>query len=82
MSYNFSKAFLTFSVSALLVAASVTASDARSHSKRQAPPEDVSTYSNWERGAQWEYTSPNKGDNSCFRSLGLPEMYACSPHGG
>ncbi len=43
MLLNLSKTFLTFSVSMLLVAASVTASDARSHAKREAPTQSQPT---------------------------------------
>ena len=70
MSLNLSKTFLTFSVSMLLVAASLTPSDARSHAKRQAPTQSEPSSYNQERG----------GDSSCFH--GVPALYACSANGG
>ena len=74
MSVNLSKTFLAFSAIMLLVAASVTSSDARPHGTRLNPTRSESTY----------YPSDNtrNGDNSCFRSTGLPDMYACSANGG
>jgi hypothetical protein len=73
MSLNLSKTILTFSVSMLLVAASLTPSDARSHAKRQAPTQSEPSSYNQERG----------GDSSCFsRATGLPTEYACSANGG
>lgn len=70
------KVFMTFSASALLVAASVTSSDARHQTRRFTSDQNEPTY------YHYESESPRDGDNSCFRSSGLPEMYACSSHGG
>ena len=71
-----SKVFMMFSASALLVAASVTSSDARHRTQRPPSDQTEPTY------YQWESTTPRDWDSSCFRSSGLPEMYACDPHGG
>lgn len=74
MSVNLCKTFLTFSATMLLAAASVTSSDARPHGTRLAPTQSESTY------YHWDYS--RDGDSSCFRSAGLPTMYACTTHGG
>jgi hypothetical protein len=66
------KTILTFSFSVALVTASAMSSDARPHAKRLDATQQESVYYNY---------SPIQ-DNSCFRSTGLPEMYACSSHGG
>lgn len=76
MALNLSKTLLTLSAGMLLVAASVTASDAKPHGSRLAPNQSASTY------YHSDYTSARARDNSCFGSTGLPEMYACSSHGG
>ena len=70
------KTILTFSFTVLFVTASAMSSDARPHSKRLNPTQDESVYDNS------NYNSTPIQDNSCFRSSGLPEMYACSSHGG
>ena len=76
MSLNLSKTFLTFSVSMLLVAASLTSSDARQHANRQASTQSKSSYD------RSDNTTRDR-DSSCFsRSTGLPDQYACSAHGG
>ena len=73
MSLNLSKTFLTFSVSMLLVAASLTPSDAdrMPNGKLQlkaSPPPTIRNVA---------------GISSCFsRSTGIPDQYACSSHGG
>ena len=66
------KTILTISAIILLVTASVTSSDARPHAKRLSPNQKESVY----------YNSTPTQDNSCFYSTGLPEIYACSSHGG
>ena len=71
-----SNVFMMFSASALLVAASVTSSDARHQTQRVPSDQQEPTY------YHWESTSPRDWDSSCFRSSGLPQMYACSSHGG
>jgi len=76
MSVNLSKTFLTFSASMLLVAASVMSSDARPHGTRLTPTPSESTY------YHSNYNTARDGDSSCFRSTGLPAMYACSANGG
>ena len=70
------RTILTFSFTVLFVTASAMSSDARPHAKRLNPtqPKSVYDYSN--------YNSSPIQDNSCFHSTGLPEMYACSSHGG
>ena len=70
------KTFLTFSLTVLFVTASAMSSDARPHSKRLNPTRDKSVYGNS------NYNSTPIQDNSCFHLTGLPEMYACSSHGG
>ena len=73
MRLNLPKTALTFSLSALLVAASLTSSDARSHAKQQVQPQgDPSFY----RG---DYDTTRGQDNSCA-SAGLRNE--CSTHGG
>jgi hypothetical protein len=72
MTLNLSKTLFTFAASVLLVAASATSSDARSHAKRQAPIQSESVYYHWD--------SNNMRDSSCFS--GLPALYACSVNGG
>ena len=76
MSLNISKTFLTFSASILFVAASAMSSDARPHGTRLTPIQSESTY------YHSDYHATRDGDSSCFRSTGLPDMYACAPHGG
>ena len=67
------KTFLTISGGILLALSCVTASDARSHAKQQAPTQSEPTYYDQERGR----------DSSCFsRSTGLSNQYACSVNGG
>ena len=76
MSLNLSKTFWTFSASMLLVAVSMTSSDARPHATRPTTTQMEPTY------YHSDYNSARNGDSSCFRSAGLPAMYACSPSGG
>ena len=76
MSVNLSKTFLTFSASMLLVAASVTSSDARPHGTRLTRTQSESTY------YHSDYNGTRDRDSSCFRSTGLPDLYACSANGG
>ncbi len=76
MSLNLSKTFLTFSAGMLLLASCVTPSDARPHPDRLTPPQSEFTY------YHSDYNSTRDRDNSCFRSTGLPDMYACSANGG
>ena len=67
------KTFVTVLGGVLLALSCVTASDARSHAKRQAPTQSEPTYYDQERGR----------DSSCFsRSTGLPNEFACSSNGG
>lgn len=66
----------TFSAIVLLAAASVTSSDAKPHANRVSPTQSESVYYNS------DYNGTPRPDNSCFSSTGLPEMYACSSHGG
>jgi len=67
------KTFITIVGGLLLTLSCVTASDARSHAKRQAATQSEPSSYNQERG----------GDSSCFsRSTGLPDQYACSSNGG
>ena len=67
------KTFVTVVGGVLLALSCVTASDARSHAKRQAPTQSEPTYYDQERGR----------DSSCFsRSTGLPNEFACSSNGG
>ena len=73
MRLNLSKTVLTFSVSMLLVAASLTSSDARSHAKRQAPTQSQSSY------YRWNYDTTRDRDVSCS-DAGLRNE--CSTHGG
>jgi hypothetical protein len=76
MSVNFSKTFLTVSASVLFVAVSAMSSDARQHGTRSAPVPSEATY------YHSDYNAARDRDNSCFRSTGLPDLYACSTHGG
>ena len=67
-------ALFTFSATILLVALSATSSDARPHAQL-SPTRNEAVY----------YHSANNSlrDSSCFsRSVGLPDQYACSSHGG
>ena len=66
------KALLTFSATILLVALSATSSDARPHAQRLSPTQNQSVY--------YHPDSNSMRDSSCFS--GLPEIYACSSHGG
>ena len=70
------KAILTFSVAILLVAASITSSDATAYPKRLNPPQ--SEPSNYDP----DYNGKRDWDSSCFRFTGLPAQCACSSHGG
>ncbi len=65
------KTFVIVVGGVLLALSCVTASDARSHAKRQAPTQSEPSYYNQESG----------GDSSCFHN-GLPALYACSANGG
>ena len=76
MSLFHPKALLTYSAAVLLLAATATSSEARPSPHRLNPPQ--SEPSNYDP----EYNSARDWDSSCFRSTGLPEQYACSPHGG
>ncbi len=76
MALNLSKVFLTCSASILLFAASVASSDARPNGKRPTPSQGESVY--FYSG----YDSNRNEDASCFRSTGLPDLYACTSHGG
>ncbi len=76
MSLNLTKTFLTFSATVLLVAASVMSSDARPQGTRMAPVHSQATY------YHSDYNAVRDGDSSCFRSTGLPDLYACSSQGG
>jgi hypothetical protein len=78
MTYVRLNMILTLASAILLVAASVTPSDARPHANREGPTQTDSVYFNRNPS---DSTSPIR-DNSCFTSTGLPEMYACSSHGG
>jgi hypothetical protein len=78
MTYVRLNMILTFSSAVLLVVTSVTSSDARPHANRASPTQNNSIYYNHNPS---DNTSPIR-DNSCFSSTGLPEMYACSSHGG
>lgn len=78
MTYVRLNMILAFSSAVLLVATSVTSSDARPHANRASPTQSDSVYYNHNPRNN---TSPIR-DNSCFSSTGLPEMYACSSHGG
>jgi hypothetical protein len=73
MSLNLCKTFVMLSASMLIVAASVTSSDARTHGKRLTQSGSVYYHSD---------NTVRDGDNSCLRSTGLPAMYACSANGG
>ena len=75
MTLNLSKTLLMLSASTLLLAATATSSDARPHSQRLSPTQNESLYF---------HSDPNSlRDSSCFsRSVGLPDQYACSSHGG
>jgi hypothetical protein len=70
------KTSFTFSATVLLVAASVTSSDARPHAKLLNPPQSAPFYD------QANSDSRRDWDSSCFRSTGLPAMYACAGNGG
>ena len=37
---------------------------------------------NSKRSSYYNSDYSSRGDSSCFRSTGLPAMYACSSHGG
>ncbi len=76
MPFNLTKTLLTFSAGMSLVVSSVTSSDARPHGNRLTPTQSESTY------YHSDYNSTRDRDNSCFRSTGLPDMYACSSNGG
>jgi hypothetical protein len=78
MTLNLSKAFLTLSATILVVAASATSSNARPHAQQLSPTQNESVYYNHNPN----YNSSPIRDNSCFSSTSLPEMYACSSHGG
>ncbi len=76
MFLNLYKTLLTFSAGMLLVAASVTSSDARLRGNRLTPTLSESTY------YHSDYNSARDWDTCCFRSTGLPCLYACSTQGG
>ncbi len=76
MSLNLSKTFFALSAGMLLLASSVTSSDARPQASQLTSPQSELTY------YHSDYNSARDRDNSCFRSTGLPDMYACSAHGG
>ncbi len=71
MSINLSKTFLVFSASLLLVAASVTSSNAKSHeTQTQTQAKSSDNDDTWD--------DIRHADNSCFLNTGIPDMYACS----
>ena len=72
MTFVHPKALLTFSATLLLVALSATSSDARPHAQRLSPTQNEFVY--------YHSESNSMRDSSCFS--GLPEIYACSSHGG
>jgi hypothetical protein len=72
MTLNLSMTLLTLSATILLVAASTTSSDARSHAQRLSPTQSESVY--------YHSASNTMRDSSCFS--GLPALYACSANGG
>ena len=72
MTANLSKALLTLSATILVVAAFATSSNARPHAQRLSPTQNESVY--------YQPDSNSMRDSSCFS--GLPEIYACSSHGG
>jgi len=72
MTLNRSKTLLAFSASILLVAAYATSSDARPQAQRLNRTQSESVY--------YHSDSNSMRDSSCFS--GLPEIYACSSHGG
>jgi hypothetical protein len=75
MTVNHSKALLTLSATILVVVASATSSDARPHAQRLSPTQNESVY--------YHLDPDSLRDSSCFsRSVGLPDQYACSSHGG
>ena len=76
MTLNFSKTFVTFSATVLLTAASAVPSDARPHVKRLSPTQSENVYERTDSETKRDW------DSSCFRSTGLPAMYACSANGG
>jgi hypothetical protein len=76
MTLNFFRRLSTLSATVLLVAASVTSSDARPHAKPLSPPQSEPFYDKANSDSRRDW------DSSCFRSTGLPAMYACSGNGG
>jgi hypothetical protein len=71
LTFDCAKAFLTVLTVVLLVAASITPSDARSHHKRSNPPQSEPYYHH----LNYNIDARDR-DNSCFRSL--PAQFACS----
>jgi|SoimicMinimDraft_9_1059737.scaffolds.fasta_scaffold57587_2 hypothetical protein len=76
MTVNLSKALLTLSATVLLTTASAIPSDARPHVKRLSPTQSENVYERTDSETKRDW------DGSCFRSTGLPAMYACSANGG
>jgi len=75
MTTNLCKKLLAFSAAALLVAASVSSSEARQHARQPSPFSEADTY-------RADYSGFGR-DSSCFsRSTGLSDLYACGSHGG
>ncbi len=71
MTFDRSKGFLTVLTAVLLVAASITPSDARSHHRRSHPPQSEPYYYH----TDYDIAARDR-DNSCFHSL--PAQFACS----
>ncbi len=70
------KTFLTIAGAVLLALSCATASDARQHAKRVSPTQSEPVFNSS------DYNPTRDRDSSCFDSTGLPQLYACSPHGG
>jgi len=68
------KTFVTVVGGVLLALSCVTASDARSHAKRQAPTQSEAVYD------RSDSNTTRDRDNSCFTSV--PALYGCSANGG
>ncbi len=75
MPFNPTKTLFTLSAGVLLVASSVTSSDAKPHGNQLTPQSELTYYHS-------DYNSPRDQDNSGFLSSGPPEIYACSSSGG
>jgi hypothetical protein len=76
MTLNHSTTFLTLLATVLLVAASVTSSDARPHGNRLSPTRSEILY------YYSDSDTRRDRDGSCHsRSTGLPDQYSCSAGG-